>query len=225
MSIKETTDKVATVDTEYHWRPIDERAPLGTKVQLINRRDGVAIYGHIRSSDNTFTHWAPLPSFSKDDMNTSTNLRSIIDWFKLAVPEPNEKNRSVQAGVHMEEFAEMLEAVTFCAPGMEPSSGEMSMLHSMTKRYADNLKSGEISVSAHDRVGLLDSLCDQIVTVVGVAHMFGFDIQGALDEVNRSNYSKFVDGRPQFDANGKIAKPASYTKPSLEPFAGIGVVV
>lgn len=223
MTVKPTHNKAAIVDTEYHWRPIDERAPIGTKVQLINRRYGVAIYGNIRSGDHSFTHWAPLPSFSKDDMNTSTDLRSIIDWFKLAVPEPTEKGRHVQAGVHMEEFAEMLEAITFSAPGMEPSPGELSMLHAMTKRYADNLKSGEISVSAHDRVGLLDSLCDQIVTAVGLAHMFGLDIQGALDEVNRSNYSKFVDGKPQFDANGKIAKPASYTKPRLEGFVGAGV--
>ena len=66
MSIKETTDKVATVDTEYHWRPIDENTPLGTKVQLINRRYGVATYGQVYSSDTFWTHWAPLPTFKKD---------------------------------------------------------------------------------------------------------------------------------------------------------------
>ena len=68
------------------------------------------------------------------------------------------------------------------------------------------------------RTELLDALCDQIVTAVGVAHMFGLDIEGALAEVNRSNWSKFVDGKPTFDANGKIAKPATYSKPDLTPF-------
>ena len=79
-------------------------------------------------------------------------------------------------------------------------------------------KRHEVNVEDVDRTELLDALCDQIVTAVGVAHMFGLDIEGALAEVTRSNYSKFVDGAPVFDANGKIAKPATYSKPDLTPF-------
>lgn len=66
MTIKETHDKAATVDSQYHWRPIDEDTPIGTKVQLINRRYGVATYGQVYSSDTFWTHWAPLPTFKKD---------------------------------------------------------------------------------------------------------------------------------------------------------------
>ena len=66
MSIKDTNDKAATVDTEYHWRLIDADTPRGTKLQLINRRAGVATYGQIFGSDSFWTHWAPLPSFKKD---------------------------------------------------------------------------------------------------------------------------------------------------------------
>lgn len=69
-----------------------------------------------------------------------------------------------------------------------------------------------------NKVELLDSLADQIVTAVGVAHMMGFDILGALEEVNRSNFSKFEDGKPVFDANGKITKGKDYVKPNLEHF-------
>ena len=53
---------------------------------------------------------------------------------------------------------------------------------------------------------------------MGVAQGHGWDIMGALAEANRSNWSKFVDGCPVFDANGKIAKPASYSPPELSPF-------
>ena len=67
---------------------------------------------------------------------------------------------------------------------------------------------------------MLDALCDQIVTAIGVAHRFGFDIQGALAEVNRSNWSKLVDGQFQHDANGKVIKPADYSPPNLAPFVG-----
>jgi hypothetical protein len=45
--------------------------------------------------------------------------------------------------------------------------------------------------------------------------MFDMDIVGALREVNRSNYSKFVNGRAVFDENGKIKKGADYSKPDL----------
>ena len=65
---------------------------------------------------------------------------------------------------------------------------------------------------------MLDSLADQLVTGVGVAHMLRMDIIGALNEVNLSNFSKFVDGIPQFDANRKIIKGPDYFKPNLELF-------
>lgn len=74
-----------------------------------------------------------------------------------------------------------------------------------------------------DKTELLDALCDQIVTAVGVAHMFGMNIEGALTEVNRSNWSKFVNEAPVFDENGKIAKGPDYTPPDLTEFLGTWV--
>lgn len=73
-------------------------------------------------------------------------------------------------------------------------------------------------MDAKGKIELLDSLCDQIVTAIGVAHMMGFDIESALNEVNRSNWSKFIDGKAVFDENGKIAKPDTYSKPDLTSF-------
>lgn len=45
-----------------------------------------------------------------------------------------------------------------------------------------------------------------------------YDIAGALEEVCRSNESKFENGRPVFDADGKIAKGRNYTAPDLRRF-------
>ena len=67
-------------------------------------------------------------------------------------------------------------------------------------------------------IELLDALCDQIVTAIGVAHMFGFDIKNALAEVNKSNWSKFENGKPVFYKNGKIKKGKYYKEPELEMF-------
>ena len=134
-------------------------------------------------------------------------IATIKDWFQLAVPEPTDKNRAVQIGVHLEEVAEM--AATFNDADLAATIDVIS------EQYKTDTT---IRLDTVDRTELLDALCDQIVTAVGVAHMFNMDIEGALTEVNRSNWSKFVDGKPVFDANGKIAKPTTYNKPDLTPF-------
>lgn len=58
-------DRTTVIDPSYHWQPIST-APLGKKVQLINKDAGVAIYGQANASkEQFFTHWAPLPTFGK----------------------------------------------------------------------------------------------------------------------------------------------------------------
>ena len=137
------------------------------------------------------------------------HISDIKGWFELAVPTPTDKNRAVQIGCHFEEVAEMLESIKWSYPCLRDDLTDISR---------DFKTQCEVQKDDVDRIELLDALCDQIVTAVGVAHMFGMDIEGALTEVTRSNYSKFVDGKPVFDANGKIAKPPSYSKPNLEQF-------
>lgn len=136
------------------------------------------------------------------------HIHHIRDWFKLAVPTPTDKNRAVQIGCHFEEVAEMANAV-----GEFKGEEELMYMGDHFKVEVEGVELDNV-----DRTELLDALCDQIVTAVGVAHMFGMDIEGALTEVNRSNWSKFVDDKPTFDVNGKITKPATYSKPDLTPF-------
>lgn len=141
----------------------------------------------------------------------SVDLSTIDLWFKRAVPNPTDKNRAVQIGCHFEEFGEMCD--TLCI-GAKFEEAVRNIAYFFKTECAGIDLNHAIS-----REVLLDALCDQIVTAVGVAHMFGMDIQGALTEVNRSNWSKFVDGQPVFNEHGKIAKGPNYTKPDLTPFA------
>jgi len=60
---KHDNTAVALIDRGYHWREIGSDTRRGSKVQLINRWSGVAIYGTISSHEKFFTHWAPLPTF------------------------------------------------------------------------------------------------------------------------------------------------------------------
>lgn len=134
-------------------------------------------------------------------------IKQIKQWFETAVPNPDEKTLAVQVGVHLEEVAEMLQAF-----------GENSTYHVLDS-LADAYKTGWRWVGSDvDDEELLDSLCDQIVTAIGVAHMKGYDIEGALQEVARSNDSKFVDGKPIFNEHGKIQKGPNYSRPNLKSF-------
>lgn len=143
-------------------------------------------------------------------------IRRTLEWFEAAVPRPDNRTLSVQAGCHLEEVAEMLEAVTVTGNAYRSLEIALKALHIV----GAGLKSGEASIECVDKTELLDSLCDQIVTAVGIAHMMGMDIEGALAEVNRANFSKFENGKPVFLEGGKIGKGADYVAPDLCKFAG-----
>lgn len=143
-------------------------------------------------------------------MKNENTLHSISTWFNTATPKPTDKDICVQLGCHFEEVSEMVTALV----------GENK---TVIAELADELKQATLEqikdfIQNIDRVALLDALCDQIVTAVGVAELMGMDIHGALGEVNRSNYSKFEDGKAVRDEFGKIAKGKDYFKADLEKF-------
>lgn len=141
------------------------------------------------------------------------SLENTKKWFEQAIPEPTASQACIQVGCHYEEVAEMMEALADDGVGLEvtQTSDQYKLEFEEHFSFIENL-------SDEEKIQLLDSLADQIVTAVGVAHMLGMDILGALEEVNRSNFSKFENGNPVFDANGKITKGKNYVKPNLERF-------
>jgi predicted HAD superfamily Cof-like phosphohydrolase len=144
-------------------------------------------------------------------------LETTKAWFEAAIPEPTVEQTCIQIGCHYEEVGEML-AVT----GDDCAFDEVNKIANEYKKCNEFYSKAIVALgySDQDRAELLDSLADQIVTAVGVAHMLGMDILGALGEVNRSNFSKFEDGKPVFDVNGKITKGKHYSRPDLTKFIG-----
>ena len=144
-----------------------------------------------------------------------TEIERILDWFKAAVPNPTTENLCVQIGVHYEEIGEMADVL------MDSNlKEEMRIYANLYKKSKVHLPSIISSMEWNEKTELLDALCDQIVTAIGVGYMAGFDIAGALQEVIRSNASKFENGKPLFDENGKIRKGKDYTPPELAQFVG-----
>ena len=144
----------------------------------------------------------------------SEPLADTLKWFELAVPKPTRKNLAIQYGCHLEEVAEMLEAI-----GDIEESQHLDCLGDYYKQTAINeVMAVNVNKEPQRDTEILDSLCDQIVTALGVGYMFSFDMKSALAEVVRSNWSKFENGKPVFDDNGKIKKGANYTPPQLGEF-------
>ena len=139
-------------------------------------------------------------------------IHSIKEWFKAAKPNPSTADACVQIGCHYEEVSEM-SAVLY--DDVEYALAETAILYKI--KHSEYIGVVE-KLSADARVQLLDALCDQVVTAVGVAYMMGMDIEGALAEVNRSNWSKFEGGVPVFNEQGKIAKGVQYTPPELSDY-------
>lgn len=141
-----------------------------------------------------------------------SELQKTLDWFKQAIPGPSQDHAIIQIGCHIEEVAEMFES--FGANQLADN------LHGTANQFKEREIPARYVTRSANKEELLDSLVDQIVTATGVAHMMGFDLLGALAEVNRSNFSKFEDGKPVFDDNGKIAKGKDYTPPNLAGMIG-----
>ena len=144
-------------------------------------------------------------------------IAQIKRWLETAFPNPTAKDQATQIGVHLEEVTEFMEAI-----------GSSKAATILVQEVSDNFKQSpdiyqdadgnQITLPEDFKEQMLDALCDQIVTAMSVAHSMGFDIVGAIKEVNASNWSKFEDGKPLYDANGKVIKGKNYFKPNLKPF-------
>ena len=77
-----------------------------------------------------------------------------------------------------------------------------------------------VFVHPSNNLAFLDSIADQLVTATGCATVHGMDPVGALNEVNRSNFSKFDEqGEPIYHPEThKLMKGPNYSEPNLAPF-------
>jgi len=122
---------------------------------------------------------------------------------------------NVQLGCHLEEVVEMMDALAFHSATAMVTLGQNTTLRNWLNIMANALKLGQCSATIIDREGFLDAVADQIVTGIGTAVCADMKPSDALALVDGSNWSKFVDGQPQFNEAGKIAKGVNYKKPDL----------
>ena len=121
----------------------------------------------------------------------------------------NPRQAALYMGLQLEEMAEKLKHL-----GFSSTAQNLDALGTAFKRGNYD----ELFYKA-DRVRLLDDDVDQVVVTIGSMLSMGVDIEGACNEVHRSNMSKvWPDGTLHKDANGKITKPETYSEPNLAPY-------
>lgn len=161
--------------------------------------------------------WIPYGTVCKFTNEVhQVSLKPITEWFKIAKPEPlngfPEKWLTTQLAAHFEEIAEMLEGLY----GNDMPDVAIEAYNAISALSDYLYSSSEFTIN--NKVGVLDALADQIVTATGVAYFSKFKLDEALTEVNNSNFSKFVDGKPILNENGKIIKGKHYFKPRLDDY-------
>lgn len=147
----------------------------------------------------------------------TTNFQRTKAWLEACGKEPTPENLSVQIGVHLEEFCELLACLRSDSEGygklVERTKADLEW-------FAVKLKKREqfVYIPIHLRTDALDALCDSEVTGNGVAFLAGFDKDGADQEVLGSNDSKLEDGKAVILEGGKIGKGRNYKAPNLRGF-------
>ena len=148
-------------------------------------------------------------------------LNKIIEWFKTCYPKVTPEVASIQYGCLVEEIGETM-VLTQDLEYTSDFNAQVLDVGFVARNYKyqrpENVEFLQ-ALEPTDRTEHLDGLVDIIWTAVTSGTAMGYDMQGALDEVIRSNYSKFENGQPVFDENGKVAKGKDYMKPDLHRFA------
>ena len=77
-----------------------------------------------------------------------------------------------------------------------------------------------VSRRDNDEVEQLDACMDMIWVILGYCYMKGWDVNGAWNEVARSNLMKInpETGKVNKREDGKVLKPEGWTPPQLEQF-------
>lgn len=148
--------------------------------------------------------------------NVITQITNLVD---KVVPDPNNYNIHNQIALHLEKFSTVLSSLKD-AGSTQRARDELGLAIDVTshaqKQVAAYTSGSEIVLSDLNRVELLDALCRQIITAVGLAHMLNMDISSALQEVANSDDTVLDDdGNPIFNEQKKVVKSRNYTYPNL----------
>lgn len=159
------------------------------------------------------------------DLNRQNVFQDIENWFKIAKPNPTTKDLITQIGCVIEETSELTLSLTNSLVIPELDKTKVNLYHKLlnaTQALQELSKAfyedPDFEIHENERIAFIDAMADMKVTLIGVANFAKLDLEGALVEVNQSNYSKFENGKPLLNENRKIMKGKDYFPPKLENY-------
>ena len=97
-----------------------------------------------------------------------------------------------------------------------PNDKIISLRYDLIKEELEELKE---AISKRDLKEVADALTDILYVTYGAGHAFGINLDKCFNEVQNSNMSKLgSDGKPIYNAKGKVMKGPNYFKPDLNKF-------
>ncbi len=113
----------------------------------------------------------------------------------------------------VEDFHLLMHITVGVQPGIpQPQDVDLRirLLREEVAEYAEAMVAGDL---AH----AIKELTDVLYVTMGAAVTMGIDIEPFFAEVQRSNMTKlWPDGKPHYDAGGKVVKPDTYSKADIE---------
>ena len=83
----------------------------------------------------------------------------------------------------------------------------------------EELEELKVAMQNNDLLEVADALTDILYVTYGAGHAFGIDLDKCFEEVQNSNMSKLDEnGKPIYNAVGKVMKGPKYFKPDLSKF-------
>jgi len=88
------------------------------------------------------------------------------------------------------------------------------------KMIKEEYKELRDAIDAGDQVEVLDAIVDILVVTIGAGHSMGADVEGAWNEVMRTNFAKIDSetGKVRRRKDGKVLKPEGWKPPELSSF-------
>ena len=96
------------------------------------------------------------------------------------------------------------------------SSSSSWIRYNLIQEELEELKE---AINKNDIKEVADALTDILYVTYGAGHAFGINLDKCFEEVQNSNMSKLgSDGKPIYNANGKVMKGPNYVEPNLTKF-------
>jgi predicted HAD superfamily Cof-like phosphohydrolase len=145
-------------------------------------------------------------------------IDAIALWQRRANPNISYEAFLTQLGCFFEEVAEVLDETDVTDINHKLL---LSNAADLMERISVLLKDHEMQLRLRSREDFLKEMCDVVVTCVGSCYAGDMAIVSAIEEVNRSNWSKFDEnGEPLRDKRtGKILKGERFSKADLKGMA------